>query len=168
MDLAEYLGFPLKIAGSLEYADHKIYGAQYLERIKTIPNVEYVTLPMDSTHHIAKRELYRKAKAFLYPVQYPESFGMVVVEAMACGTPVLTFPMGAMPELVTEGAGRVCKDKREMADTIGHMTNGQNMGERIFSFGFFDCQEQAMNFTWQRAAKAYEKLYKDVLNGESW
>ena len=163
LDLAEYLGFKLKVAGSMEFRDHAEYGKKYLERIGQLSNVEYIQLPMNSTHHEVKRELYRRAKAFLYPVQYPESFGLVVMEALACGTPVITTDQGAMPELVKHGvSGFVCEKKRDFTLSIESLNilNIEWVRER--------CRENALYFDWKVAAQDYEKLYEKVLNGYFW
>lgn len=175
LDLAKYLGFKLKIAGSTLFKDHAEYGKKYLEMIKTIPNVEYVQLPMDSTHHIVKRELYRKAKAFLFPVKYNECFGMVAMEAMACGTPVIASNKGAMPELIQDGiTGFVCEKESDYVDVITKklpdFENKKNHHSK--QYNKFDlsknAREWSLNFDWKIAAKEYEKLYIDVANGKRW
>lgn len=164
LDLAEVLGFPLKVAGSTFFADHAAYAREYMKRIDTIPNVEFIDLPMDSAHHVAKRELYRNAKALLYPVKYFECFGMVVVEAMACGTPVLALPNGAMPELIIDRkTGFLCKDKKDFASIILASMEG-----KYTSDFYSQCREQALNFTWKKSTEGYLKLYKTVLKGGSW
>ena len=161
LDLAEELGIKLKVAGSMEFADHEKYGKEYLKRIERIPSVEYVSLPMDGTHHMAKRELYCHAKAFLYPVQYFECFGMVVTEALACGCPVITTPNGAMPEQVINGVnGFVCQDKDEFIEKLGvcEKAHWPNDGVR----------DSALKYSWVNAAKEYENLYTKVIGGYNW
>lgn len=66
-----------------------------------------------------KNEILGKACALLMPVQWNEPFGIVMAEAMACGTPVLGFPCGALPEIIKSGVnGFVCADKEEMIEKI--------------------------------------------------
>jgi glycosyltransferase involved in cell wall biosynthesis len=171
LDMADWLGIELKVAGSMSFSDHELYGKQYLERIRGMKNVEYVDLPMDSTHHEVKRELYRNAKAFLYPVQYFECFGMVVIEAMACGCPVITTPNGAMPELVNSGSsGFICHNKEDFAQTLQKLipsyTNSSSLHE---GFNLWKhSRMQAEKFSIVNSAIAYEKLFLDVIGGKSW
>jgi glycosyltransferase involved in cell wall biosynthesis len=70
----------------------------------------------------AKREAFARARALLMPIEWPEPFGLVMVEALATGTPVIAFDRGAAPELVTDGeTGFVVADVDRMADAIGRL-----------------------------------------------
>jgi glycosyltransferase involved in cell wall biosynthesis len=70
----------------------------------------------------AKRELYQRARALLMPIRWPEPFGLVMVEALACGTPVIAFPEGSAPEVVEEGrCGFVVDDEDAMAAAVGRL-----------------------------------------------
>ena len=77
----------------------------------------------------AKRELYTGARALLMPIRWAEPFGMVMVEAMACGTPVIAFPEGSAPEVVIDGeTGFVVEDEHAMAravDRLGEIDRGR-------------------------------------------
>jgi glycosyltransferase involved in cell wall biosynthesis len=66
-----------------------------------------------------KNELLSRAKALLFPIQWEEPFGLVMIEAMACGTPVLAFAGGAVAEIVRDGVnGWICSDVADMASRI--------------------------------------------------
>ena len=58
---------------------------------------------IDQPPHEVKVDLMGRARALVFPIDWPEPFGLVMTEAMACGTPVITRPLGAAPEIVTEG-----------------------------------------------------------------
>src|SRR5262249_25063031 len=67
----------------------------------------------------AKNALLSKARALLFPIQWEEPFGLVMIEAMACGTPVLALPGGSVNEIVYDGiSGWVCRDVAEIADRL--------------------------------------------------
>jgi glycosyltransferase involved in cell wall biosynthesis len=69
--------------------------------------------------HERKLELLAGASALLFPIRWNEPFGMVMIEALACGTPVLAFPEGAVPEVIEDGrTGFLCRDVADMAEAI--------------------------------------------------
>ena len=66
-----------------------------------------------------KRDLFAGARALLMPIRWPEPFGLVMTEAMACGTPVIAFPEGSAPELVIDGeTGFVVDDEDAMVEAV--------------------------------------------------
>ena len=69
-----------------------------------------------------KRSLFAGARALLMPISWEEPFGMVMIEALTCGTPVIAFPAGAASELVVDGrTGFLVEDERAMADAVGRL-----------------------------------------------
>ena len=102
----------------------------------------------------AKRSLFAQARGLLMPIRWNEPFGMVMVEALACGTPVIAFREGAAKELVIDGkTGFLVNDERAMADAIGQLSR----------IGARDCR------AWVSAhcdvavvAAAYERTYRSV------
>ena len=101
-----------------------------------------------------KGDLYAGASALLMPIRWAEPFGLVMTEAMACGTPVIAFPEGSAPELVLEGeTGFVVDDEQEMAEAIARV--GEIDRER--------CRESARErFDVAPVAEAYERAYEAV------
>ena len=105
--LAQDMGIRLVVAMPMEISEHQYFGEHYLQQINEAvakgAKIEFVKLPGDSRHHIAKRELYRKAKALLFTIEAAEPFGLTVIESLACGTPVIASRIGAMPEIIKHG-----------------------------------------------------------------
>ena len=101
-----------------------------------------------------KGELYAGASALLMPIRWPEPFGLVMTEAMACGTPVIAFPEGAASEIVLDGeTGFVVEDEQAMAEAIGRL--GEIDRER--------CRESARErFDVSTVAESYERAYERV------
>lgn len=102
--------------------------------------------------HARKVDLLKNAKAIISPIQWSEPFGLVNVEAMACGTPVLTTPYGSIPEIIIDGkTGFLCKDVDEMAKKI----------KEVDTLSRAACREHAEeNFSDERMAKQYLRLYR--------
>jgi glycosyltransferase involved in cell wall biosynthesis len=91
--------------------------------------------------HERKLELLRGAKALLFPIRWNEPFGMVMIEAMACGTPVLAFPEGAAPEVVDDGrTGFLCDDEAAMVEAIGRLDQLDRNDCRLAVEGYFSTQ----------------------------
>jgi glycosyltransferase involved in cell wall biosynthesis len=98
-----------------------------------------------------KQRLFADALAFLMPIRWPEPFGMVMVEAMAAGTPVLAFPEGAAPEIVEHGvSGFLVKDEDEMAAMVAEAARLDPLQVR----------RSAERFAPDRIAVGYEQAYR--------
>lgn len=116
IEVAERTGIPLKIAGDVQPVNQEYFDTEIKPRIDG-KLIEFIG-PAD---HEAKNELLGNSMAMLFPIQWEEPFGLVMVEAMACGTPVLAMPGGSVPEVVRDGvSGYVCNSVEEMA---GHAMN---------------------------------------------
>jgi glycosyltransferase involved in cell wall biosynthesis len=88
--------------------------------------------------HERKLELLAGARALLFPIRWNEPFGMVVLEAFACGTPVLAFPEGAVPEIVEHGrTGFLCDDVAGLAESIGRIDELDRTACRNAVEGYF-------------------------------
>jgi glycosyltransferase involved in cell wall biosynthesis len=99
---------------------------------------------------------YRQAKALLMPIEWEEPFGMVLIEAMACGTPVIGFPHGSLPEIVEDGkTGFVVNSVEEMADAI----------KKIDQIDRAACRAHVeQKFSEERMINEYEELYYQLVN----
>ncbi|WP_431212342.1 glycosyltransferase [Puia sp. P3] len=150
IEVAKTSGRRLVIAGNLPpeaqgYFDEKI--RPYLD-----DRITYIGPVNDEQ----KNALLGQALAMLMPIQWNEPFGIVMAEAMACGTPVLGFPYGSVPEVVDNGVtGFVCADVREMVDRIGDLGAISRAGVRKMA-------EQ--RFTDKVIAGDYLALYEKLIS----
>ncbi|HTT86495.1 MAG TPA: glycosyltransferase family 4 protein [Acidimicrobiales bacterium] len=91
--------------------------------------------------HERKVELLANARALLFPIRWNEPFGMVMLEAMACGTPVLAFPEGAAPEVVDDGTtGYLCTDTADMIEAVGRLDKLRRADCRAAVEGYFSTE----------------------------
>ena len=96
-----------------------------------------------------------RARGFLFPLQWDEPFGMVVVESMAAGTPVLAYPRGSMPELISDGkTGYLARDEDEMVEALASIDKLDRMR----------CREWVQEkFSVEKMVDGYERLYKQAI-----
>jgi glycosyltransferase involved in cell wall biosynthesis len=106
--------------------------------------------------HERKLELLAGARALLFPIRWNEPFGMVMLESMACGTPVLAFPEGAVPEVVEDGrTGFLCDDEAEMAEAVS----------RVARLRREDCRAATENyFSVDRMVAQHVELYQELVS----
>jgi glycosyltransferase involved in cell wall biosynthesis len=108
---------PLVLAGVIQPGQQAFFDREVAPRIDG-SRVRFV----GEIGGAAKRSLFARARGLLMPICWDEPFGMVMVEALACGTPVIAFPEGAASEVVTDGmTGFLVDDVRAMADAIGRL-----------------------------------------------
>lgn len=98
IEIAKRSGIPLKIAAKVDKADEKYFN-EYIKPMLGHPLIEFLGEIDDGV----KNELVGGALAFLHPVDWPEPFGLSMIEAMACGTPVIARRRGSIPEVVDHG-----------------------------------------------------------------
>jgi glycosyltransferase involved in cell wall biosynthesis len=98
IEIAKRAGMRLKIAAKVDAVD-RCYMKEQIRPLLDDPLVEFIGEIGDAD----KEELLRNAYALLFPIDWPEPFGLVMIEAMACGTPVIAFPRGSAPEVVKHG-----------------------------------------------------------------
>jgi glycosyltransferase involved in cell wall biosynthesis len=96
--IARTLGVPLRIAAKIDKADMEYYRDEVAPLFDD-PLIEFVGEIGESE----KNQFLGGARALLFPIDWPEPFGLVMIEAMSCGTPVIAFGCGSVPELVDDG-----------------------------------------------------------------
>jgi glycosyltransferase involved in cell wall biosynthesis len=98
-------GMPLKMAGKLAEPKEKEYFREYVEP-HLVDGIEY----LGEVSHGQKVELLQNARATLFPIEWEEPFGLVMIESMACGTPVIATRWGAVPEVIEDGRSGIIVD----------------------------------------------------------
>jgi len=149
IEIAKRVGIPLRIAAKVDPAD-QAYFKQKIERLLDHPLVEYVGEINDAE----KNDFLGEAAALLCPYDWPEPFGLVLIEAMACGTPVLAYRQGSIPEIIDHGVtGYICDNIGEMAQAVA----GLSLIDRARCREIFE-----QRFTVERMAKDYVAIYENM------
>jgi glycosyltransferase involved in cell wall biosynthesis len=144
--IAQAAGLPLKIAAKVDKVDRD-YFHERIEPLLSLPGVEYI----GEIDERQKTRFLGEALALLFPVDWPEPFGLVLIEAMACGTPVLAFRRGSVPEVLEDGCTGVIVDSVEEA--VAALPKALALDRRTVR----RCFEQ--RFSASRMAKDYLALY---------
>jgi glycosyltransferase involved in cell wall biosynthesis len=148
--IAERCGLPLKIAAKVDVADHD-YFEEMIKPLLTKPNVEFIGEISDAQ----KSEFLSNAFALLVPIDWPEPFGLVMIEAMACGAPVIAFNRGAVPELIEDGVtGFVVEDETSAVGALRHLSR---LSRTVIRKRFEE------RFTARRMARDYLAVYRDLV-----
>ncbi len=151
IDVAKKAGMPLKIAGEVQPIFQDYFDTMIKPHIDG-KSIEYV----GEANLAAKNELLGNSAGMLFPIQWNEPFGLVMIEAMACGTPVLALPGGAVEEVIRAGlSGFVCADADEMADRACNLVTDFK-GSTVRQY----CQQ---NFSVDRMVADYLSLYEDLV-----
>lgn len=145
--VAAAAGVPLLLAGPVQPGQEEFFAQRIAPHVDGT-RVRYV----GEVGLAAKKELYAGARALLMPIRWEEPFGLVMVEAQACGTPVLAFPEGAAPEIVQDGVtGFLVPDEQAMAGRVRDLKEIDPATCRA---------ETACRFRVRKVAKAYEQVYR--------
>jgi glycosyltransferase involved in cell wall biosynthesis len=148
--IARALGMPIKIAAKVDKVDEAYFRAE-IEPLLHEPNVEFV----GEINERRKNEFLGEARALLFPIDWPEPFGLVMIEAMACGTPVLAFGRGSVSEIIDHGVTGAIVNTMEEAIRMLPQVMSLDRGAVRRRF------EQ--RFTANRMAKDYVRIYRSLL-----
>lgn len=151
IEIARRAGIKIKIAAKVDKAD-KEYFEKHIKHLLEQPHVEFI----GEIGEGRKGDFLGKAKALLFPIDWPEPFGMVVIEAMACGTPVIAYNGGSVPEIINKGESGFIVDN--MDDAVKSLENIDLLDRNRVRETFekrFSAQIMARNYV-----SLYEKLSK--------
>ena len=149
--VARAAGLPLKIAATVDRLDRDYYDAT-IKPLLHEPGIEYI----GEIDERAKERFLGDALALIFPIDWPEPFGLVTIEAMACGTPVLAFDKGAMREVIDEGVtGFVVQSVAEATTVL----------DRVLALDRARVRHRfEERFTARRMAIDYVRIYQQLLD----
>jgi glycosyltransferase involved in cell wall biosynthesis len=151
--IAEHCGMPLKIAAKVDRADREYYDEQIAPMIRASKLVEYI----GEINDVEKADFLSGAIVLLVPIDWPEPFGLVMIEAMACGTPVIAYNRGSAPEIIEDGlTGFVVEDD---AGAIGAVDRLGHLSRTRIRARFEE------RFTARRMAQDYLSVYRSMAAG---
>jgi glycosyltransferase involved in cell wall biosynthesis len=147
--IAERCGLPIKIAAKIDRADRDYFEEQ-IRPLMSLPFVEY----LGEINDAQKPEFLSGAIALLVSIDWPEPFGLVMIEAMACGTPVIAFNRGSVPEIVEDGlTGFIVEDETSAVGAVGQLSTLSREGVRA---------RFEERFTARRMANEYLAVYRQL------
>lgn len=145
--IATAVGLPLRVAAKVDRVDRDYFASAIEPLIADNPLVEFI----GEIDDIDKQAFIGRARALLFPIDWPEPFGLVMIEAMACGTPVIAWQNGSVPEVMHEGVtGFVVNSHAAAVAAAGRVGMIDRAGVRAV----FEAR-----YTAQRMADDYERLY---------
>lgn len=142
IEVAKRTGIPLKIAAKVDFKERP-YFESVIKPLLDHPLIEWLG-EVDETR---KRELMGNALALILPIDWPEPFGMVFIEALACGTPVVTCPRGSVPELLKDGlTGYAGCTVEELVKAVERVRSISRIGCRRYAKQRFDMRRMALEY----------------------
>ena len=147
IEIASRAGIPLKIAAKVDKYDQAYWDEKIEPMIKAHPNVEYIG---EIAEH-QKARFLGDALGLLFPIGWPEPFGLVMIESLACGTPVIAFRSGSVPEVIENGvSGFVVNSVEEAAKAVSGLSEIDRAAVR---------KAFENRFTVERMSRDYLKMY---------
>jgi glycosyltransferase involved in cell wall biosynthesis len=148
--IAARAGLPLKIAAKVDRVDQDYWEEKIRPMVQSHSNVEFIGEIGESD----KADFLGEAAALLFPGDWPEPFGLVMIEAMACGTPVIAFRHGSVPEVVQDGVSGFIVDTVEEAETAVQQLARLDRAKVRADF--------ERRFTVERMAGDYLEIYREL------
>jgi len=151
IEVATRVGLPLKIAAKVDAVDQE-YFDRTIKPMLARPGVEYI----GEIDDVQKSEFLGNALALLFTIEWPEPFGLVMIESMACGTPVIARPYGSVREIIRHGVtGYIAHEIEEMVAAVKSVEKISRQACRA---------EFEQRFSVEVMAARYEMLYEHLLN----
>jgi glycosyltransferase involved in cell wall biosynthesis len=152
IDVAVAAGIPLVLAGRIDPMDQGYFDREVRPRLDR-PLVEF----RGEIGHEEKIQLFSRSRALLFPIDWPEPFGLVMIEAMACGTPVVARPRGSVEEVVRDGVtGLLAEDQRSLVEAV----------TAVHQLDRHACRRHVeLHFSSERMIDNYEQLYGRLAAG---
>jgi glycosyltransferase involved in cell wall biosynthesis len=154
IEIARRAGLALKVAAKVDPADHDYFEKQVRPVLESSPHVEFIGEIGDAD----KPRFLGQARALLFPISWPEPFGLVMIESMACGTPVIAFNCGAVPEIMEDGLTGFVVDGVEDAVTAVGKLGG------LFRPTIRSRFEE--RFSARAMAREYVKIYQELATSD--
>jgi glycosyltransferase involved in cell wall biosynthesis len=153
IEIARRAGMPLKIAAKIAEGADQAYFNQTIKPLLREPGVEFI----GEINEREKGPFLGGARALLFPIDWPEPFGLVMIEAMACGTPVLAVPRGSVPEILEDGVtARFGSTNDDLVEAVGRIDElDRRLCRRTFERRFSDV----------RMSDDYEHVYHRLMEG---
>ena len=152
--IAQALGLRIKIAAKIDKVD-EAYFREHIASLFNLPGVEYI----GEIDERSTSEFLGEASALLFPIDWPEPFGLSMIEAMACGTPVLAFRCGSVPEIIDPGVTGLIVDS--MDEAIRVMPQVLALDRRAVR------QKFEQRFSASRMAKDYVQVYRSLIKQQA-
>jgi glycosyltransferase involved in cell wall biosynthesis len=152
IEVARRVGIPLKLAAKVDAVDRD-YFQTVIKPLLSPPDIEYI----GEIGEPEKSEFLGNALAFMFTIDWPEPFGLAMIEALACGTPVIARPCGSIPEVIRNGAtGFIVKSVEEMVAAV----------HDIGKLAREECRREFENrFTVEIMVDRYEQVYRQLIEG---
>jgi glycosyltransferase involved in cell wall biosynthesis len=153
LDVARAARIPLKLGGRPHWCDEEYYSSEVAARL-ALPGAELI----GEVGGEEKTDLLGGALALLFPIAWEEPFGLVMIEAMLCGTPVLALPRGSVPEVVEDGVtGYLCRDEEDLARRLSQIARR--------GFDRRRCRARALErWSARRMVREHLELYRELRN----
>lgn len=151
IEIARRSGWPLKMAGKIDFENKTFFDQQVAPHIDG-QQIQF----LGEVSQAEKKALMGQATATLFPITWPEPFGLVMPESMACGTPVVAMAMGSAPEIIVDGhTGFLCHTVEDCIEAVA----------KIPTISRQDCRDHvAINFWVARMVDGYEAVYRQLIN----